>query len=151
MISGGVLLIELAGLGELDPEPSGRLSQNSDGGERHHRRLRAQAQREPCRRAMPVRSLPCCCRTCQRARMVDGASKLLRVCNDCTGPKWSMPTPPSISVRSAIRHCGFPLKVQEEAELALKSARPGTQRLVPFEKSLNEEASSRGTVRWRTP
>ena len=43
------------------------------------------------------------------------------------------------------------LKVQEEAELALKSARlQGHSGWFLYEKQLDEEQSSKGTVRWRT-
>ncbi|MFM4961523.1 EAL domain-containing protein, partial [Aeromonas caviae] len=85
------------------------------------------------------------------SEMVDGASQLLKSLQRLHWPE-------AVNADTAV-YLGAVcyqaqdslLKVQEEAELALKSARlQGHSGWFLFEKSLNEEASSKGTVRWRT-
>ena len=85
------------------------------------------------------------------SEMVDGASQLLKSLQRLHWPE-------SVNLDTAV-YLGAVcyqaedslLKVQEEAELALKSARlQGHSGWFLYEKSLDEEASNKGTVRWRT-
>ncbi|MBL0651951.1 EAL domain-containing protein [Aeromonas caviae] len=151
VISGGVLLIELAGLEELDPELSGRPSQEllmeasatiAAFVRKHSGALQARYAGQVFAVLLPNMS---------ESEMVDGASQLLKSLQRLHWPE-------AVNADTAV-YLGAVcyqaqdslLKVQEEAELALKSARlQGHSGWFLFEKSLNEEASSKGTVRWRT-
>lgn len=151
VISGGVLLIELAGLEELDPELTSRQSQDllmeasaSIGTfvRKHSGALQARYAGQVFAVLLPNMS---------ESEMVDGASQLLKSLQRL---HW----PGSVNAETAV-YLGAVcyqaqdslLKVQEEAELALKSARlQGHSGWFLFEKSLDEEPSSKGTVRWRT-
>ncbi|WP_434665182.1 EAL domain-containing protein [Aeromonas sp. NJAU223] len=151
VISGGVMLIELAGLEELDPELTGRPSQEllmeasaSIGTfvRKHSGALQARYAGQVFAVLLPNMS---------ESEMVDGAGQLLKSLQRLHWPE-------AVNVETAI-YLGAVcyqaqdslLKVQEEAELALKSARlQGHSGWFLFEKSLDEEGSSKGTVRWRT-
>lgn len=151
VISGGVLLIELAGLEELDPELNGRPSQDllmeasaSIGTfvRKHSGALQARYAGQVFAVLLPNMS---------ESEMVDGASQLLKSLQRLHWPE-------SVNLDTAV-YLGAVcyqaedslLKVQEEAELALKSARlQGHSGWFLYEKSLDEEASNKGTVRWRT-
>ena len=151
VISGGVLLIELAGLEELDPELSGRPSQEllMEASATIAAFVRKHSGAPQARYAGQVFAvlLP----NMSESGWWTAPASCSRVCSGCTGPE-------AVNADTAV-YLGAVcyqaqdslLKVQEEAELALKSARlQGHSGWFLFEKSLNEEASSRGTVRWRT-
>ncbi|MGY6039190.1 EAL domain-containing protein [Aeromonas sp. AE23HZ002T15] len=151
VISGGVMLIELAGLEELDPELAGRPCQEllmeasasiAAFVRKHSGALQARYAGQVFAVLLPNMS---------ESEMVDGASQLLKSLQRLHWPE-------AVNVETAI-YLGAVcyqaqdslLKVQEEAELALKSARlQGHSGWFLYEKSLDEEGSSKGTVRWRT-
>lgn len=151
VISGGVMLIELAGLEELDPELSGRPSQEllmeasatiGTFVRKHNGALQARYGAQVFAVLLPNMS---------ESEMVDGASQLLKSLQRLHWPE-------SVNVDTAV-YLGAVcyqaqdslLKVQEEAELALKSAQlQGHSGWFLYEKALGEEPSSKGTVRWRT-
>ena len=151
VISGGVLLIDLAGLEELDPELTGRQSQDllmeasaSIGTfvRKHSGALQARYAGQVFAVLLPNMS---------ENEMVDGASQLLKSLQRLHWPE-SVNTETAVYL-GAVCYQGRDslLKVQEEAELALKSARlQGHSGWFLYEKLLDEEPSSKGTVRWRT-
>ncbi|HDX8366352.1 RNase E specificity factor CsrD [Aeromonas dhakensis] len=151
VMSGGVLLIELAGLEELDPELNGRQSQDllmeasasiAAFVRKHSGALQARYAGQVFAVLLPNMS---------ESEMVDAAGQLHKSLQRLHWPE-------AVNADTAV-YLGAVcyqaedslLKVQEEAELALKSAQlQGHTGWFLYEKQLDEEQSSKGTVRWRT-
>ncbi|MGL4249510.1 MAG: EAL domain-containing protein [Aeromonas sp.] len=151
VMSGGVLLIELACLEELEAEQFERqgrdliLEASHNIGvfvRKHNGALQARYAGHVFAVLLPNMS---------ESEMVDAASQLLKSLQRLHWPQ-------EINAETAV-YLGAVcyqaqeslLKVQEEAELALKSARlQGYNGWFLYEKQLDEELSSKGSVRWRT-
>ncbi|WP_234920062.1 diguanylate cyclase domain-containing protein, partial [Aeromonas veronii] len=85
------------------------------------------------------------------SEMVDSASQLLKSLQRLHWPQEVNPETAVYLGAVCYQAEDSLLKVQEEAELALKSARlQGHNGWFLYEKQLDEEQSSKGTVRWRT-
>lgn len=151
VMSGGVLLIELAGLEELDPDSNERQSQDllmeasaSIGTfvRKHSGALQARYAGQVFAVLLPNMS---------ESEMVDGASQLLKSLQRLHWPGSVNPETAVYLGAVCYQAQDSLLKVQEEAELALKSAQlQGHAGWFLYEKQLDEEQSSKGTVRWRT-
>ena len=145
MISGGVLLIELAGLEGWIPTERTLLGQDL--------LMEASASIGPScastavalHTATPARSLPCCCPTCPRARWWTAPVSCSRACSACTGPSRSIWTRPSISVPSVIRPRTPCSRCRKRPSWRSKSARlQGHSGWFLYEKSLDEEQEQQG-------
>ncbi|MGL5215213.1 MAG: RNase E specificity factor CsrD [Aeromonas hydrophila] len=151
VMSGGVLLIELAGLEELDPELNGRQSQDllmeasasiAAFVRKHNGALQARYAGQVFAVLLPNMS---------ESEMVDGAGQLHKSLQRLHWPEAVNPDTAVYLGAVCYQAEDSLLKVQEEAELALKSARlQGHTGWFLYEKQLDEEQSSKGTVRWRT-
>jgi len=151
VMSGGVLLIELACLEELEAgqhellgrdlllEASATLAAFV---RKHDGALQARYASQVFAVLLPNMS---------QSEMVDGASQLLKRLQRLHWPSEINPETAIYIGAVCYQSQDSLLSVQEEAELALKSARlQGHNGWFLFEKMLNEELSGKGTVRWRT-
>ncbi|MGN5139055.1 EAL domain-containing protein [Aeromonas sp. 164P] len=151
VMSGGVLLIDLAGLEELDADQFERLGHElmmeasviiGAFVRKHNGALQARYAGQVFAVLLPNMS---------ESEMVDGASQLLKSLQRLHWPQEVNPDAAVYLGAVCYQAQESLLKVQEEAELALKSARlQGHSGWFLYEKQLDEEQSSKGTVRWRT-
>ncbi|MGL5304567.1 MAG: EAL domain-containing protein [Aeromonas sp.] len=151
VMSGGVLLIDFACLEELEPQQLERygsellLEATASIGvfvQKNNGALQARYASQVFAVLLPNMS---------ESEMVDGASQLLKSLQRL---HWPPGVDPEAAVYlGAVCYQGNDslLKVQEEVELALKSARlQGHNGWFLYEKQLDETQSSKGSVRWRT-
>ena len=141
VMSGGVLLIELAGLEELDPELNGRQSQDllmeasasiAAFVRKHNGALQARYAGQVFAVLLPNMS---------ESEMVDGAGQLHKSLQRLHWPEAVNPDTAVYLGAVCYQAEDSLLKVQEEAELALKSARlQGPHRLVPLRETAGRGA-----------
>ncbi|WP_421203309.1 EAL domain-containing protein [Aeromonas sp. 602658] len=151
VMSGGVLLIELACLEELEAEQFELQGHDllleasaviSAFVRKHNGALQARYAGHVFAVLLPNMS---------ESEMVDSASQLLKSLQRLHWPQEVNPETAVYLGAVCYQAEDSLLKVQEEAELALKSARlQGHNGWFLYEKQLDEEQSSKGTVRWRT-
>ena len=151
VMSGGMLLIELACLEELDLEDEAHqvreLLQETSGSiatfvRKHNGALQARYAGQVFAVLLPNMA---------ESEMVDGASQLLKSLQRLHWPAQVNPETAVFIGAVCYQATDSLLKVQEEAELALKSARlQDHSGWFLYEKQLDLEPSSKGTVRWRT-
>ena len=150
-MSGGVLLIDLACLEELEADQFELLGHDlmmeasaTIGAfvRKHNGALQARYAGQVFAVLLPNMS---------ESEMVDSASQLLKSLQRLHWPQEVNPETAVYLGAVCYQAEDSLLKVQEEAELALKSARlQGHNGWFLYEKQLDEEQSSKGTVRWRT-
>ncbi|MFG0832671.1 EAL domain-containing protein [Aeromonas bivalvium] len=151
VMSGGVLLIELACLEEFDFEEDARqvreLLQEASASigtfvRKHNGALQARYGGQAFAVLLPNMA---------ESEMVDGAGQLLKSLQRLHWPQGVNPETAVFIGAVCYQANDSLLKVQEEAELALKSARlQGHSGWFLYEKRLSLEPSSKGTVRWRS-
>ncbi len=151
VMSGGVLLIDLACLEELEADQFELLGHDlmmeasaTIGAfvRKHNGALQARYAGQVFAVLLPNMS---------ESEMVDSASQLLKSLQRLHWPQEVNPETAVYLGAVCYQAQDSLLKVQEEAELALKSARlQGHNGWFLYEKQLDEEQSSKGTVRWRT-
>lgn len=151
VMSGGVLLIDLACLEALDGEQFERvgtellLEASATIGafvRKHNGALQARYAGQVFAVLLPNMS---------ESEMVDSAGQLLKSLQRLHWPTEANPETAVYLGAVCYQAQDTLLKVQEEAELALKSARvQGYNGWFLYEKQLDEDLSSKGTVRWRT-
>ena len=151
VMSGGVLLIDLACLEELEAESFERqrhdLLQEASATigafvRKHNGALQARYAGQVFAVLLPNMS---------ESEMVEGANQLLKSLQRLHWPQAADPDAAVYLGAVCYQAQDSLLKVQEEAELALKSARlQGHNGWFLYEKQLDEDQSSKGSVRWRT-
>ncbi|MGL5176958.1 MAG: diguanylate cyclase domain-containing protein, partial [Aeromonas veronii] len=151
VMSGGVLLIDLACLEELEADQFELLGHDlmmeasaTIGAfvRKHNGALQARYAGQVFAVLLPNMS---------ESEMVDSANQLLKSLQRLHWPQEVNPETAVYLGAVCYQAQDSLLKVQEEAELALKSARlQGHNGWFLYEKQLDEEQSSKGTVRWRT-
>ncbi|PJG58172.1 EAL domain-containing protein [Aeromonas cavernicola] len=150
VMNGGILLIDLAGLEVLDSEQFDRISpellQEASATigafvRKHSGALQARYAGQVFAVLLPNMS---------ESEMVDGASQLLKSLQRLHWPPAANPETAVYLGAVCYQTQDSLLKVQEEAELALKSARlQGHNGWFLYEKQLDEESIGKGSVRWR--